>query len=538
MKDLIDSIYRTEFEHSQHPLLVVDCATNRVVHFNLQAMMLLRYPAGILVETPWDTLAEFPSKRTKQFPLQQSPDSEFQPATIRCGDGSQVDVQVRSESISFFSRDCELVHFRLGNETAIPPMVRDLELPSDEDRIQFENLQAEERWQLLSTEVPGLIYQTCGPTDRIEFRVPYINDRVDDYLGWSAAEIYESPLRLLQGIYPEDWSRYCDTALAAMGKLSPFEIELRLFSRQTGAVRWFRVCSRPRVLDNGDQLWSGLALDISEQRSSRESLQLLNRKLEARVEERSRELVEAQTKLIDLQATMCRASRFNLIRQLAAGWAHQVHQPLAAIANYAAVGKRNEETGSSQLRLFEEIQSEALRAGELLREIRSFVSEQLREPGDHNLSEIVNRALELARVVFQENNIDFQVDLPTHAPTVKVDENHLIQVIFDLFMNSVEAMTAAEIENPRIWIRLESLENRVELTIEDVGPGVPEQGHAQVFDEFYTTKENSLGLGLPMSRAVVETYGGTLKLIPDAEHTAFQLVLPRIPTGQSIVPSE
>ncbi len=536
MTDLIDSRYRAEFEHSSDPLLVVDCQNGRIVHFNLQALMLLRYPAGTLVETCWDTIRTS-SSESEQTPSRETLESGYKPVGICCGDGTQAEVLTRSERIRFFDRDCDLLHIQLADEAIIPAMVSEPALPSEAERIRFESLEAEARWQLLSTEVPGLIYQTCGPTDRIEFRVPYINDRVDDYLGWTPAEIYESPMRLLQGIYPEDWSNYCDAALAAMTGLSPFEIEMRFVSRRTGAVRWFKVCSRPRVLDNGYQLWSGLALDIHDLRSSQASLQTLNRELENRVEQRSQELVQAQAELIELQAKLCRTSRFNLIRQIAAGWAHRVHQPLAAIANYAAVGMRHQNVTSSPdgtlAEVFGEIQREALQAGDLLRQIRSFIAEQFHEPLTHDLSAIVNSALNLARAIFQENNIQFELELPEEVLEVKADENHLIQVLVDLFVNSVEAMASANIEKPRIEIQLRSINDQVELILKDVGPGVPETEAKQIFDEFYTTKPNSLGLGLAMSRAVVESYGGTLSLIPSERQAVFRLLLPRVQTSHS-----
>ncbi len=532
MNDLIDSRYRDEFEHSLDPLVVVDCEDARIVHFNPQALMFLRYPAESLVKRPWNAIREFLKTADSENASEDIPEG-FHLVCVQCGDGSQPEVPIRSERIRFFDRDCELLTLRLADEAVIPAMVPEPELPSDAERVRFESLQADARWQLLAAEVPGLIYQTSGPTDRFEMTVPYINDRVEEYLGWTPAEIYESPLRLLQGVHPEDWSRYCDTALAAMTTLSPFVIELRFVSRKTGVVRWFKVCSSPRVLDNGHQLWSGLALDIDDLRRSQDSLQQLSHNLEARVEERSRELLEAQSKLIDLQTILHRTSRFNLIRQIAAGWADQVHQPLAAIVNYAGVGLRTAEPASPRARqtteIFQEIQDQALRAGELLRQIRKFVSEQSIEPTTHDLSAIVNSALALAKVVFQQNEIEYDVSLPEAEAWVRVDESHLIQVIVDLLINSVEAMTDAQVENPRIGIQIQTTDDHIELIFYDDGPGISKLDASRIFDEFYTTKENSLGLGLAMSRAVVESYGGTLDLVPSTTGAVFQMKLKRVP---------
>jgi signal transduction histidine kinase len=214
------------------------------------------------------------------------------------------------------------------------------------------------------------------------------------------------------------------------------------------------------------------------------------------------------------QAELAHAARLSTLGGMAAGLAHELNQPLAAIVAYARGCARRIESGdaslASLLPAVDEIATQALRAGEILRRIRDFVryGEQRREPVDVN--ELVREAARLADLEARQLGVTVRLELTPGIPQVEADGIQVEQVVLNLVRNGFEAMRETEGRDRVLSIRTAGEGGRVEVAVEDTGSGVPTGIADRLFDPFFTTKHDGLGLGLSISRSLIEANGGRL----------------------------
>jgi signal transduction histidine kinase len=241
-----------------------------------------------------------------------------------------------------------------------------------------------------------------------------------------------------------------------------------------------------------------------------------------------RELLSAQAE--QRHADVAHAARLNTLGGMAAGLAHELNQPLAAIVAYARGCSRRIESGDASLESLlpavNEIATQALRAGEILRRIRDFVrhGEQRREPVDVN--ELVREAARLADLEARQLGVTVRLELAPGIPTVEADPIQVEQVVLNLVRNGFEAMR--ETEGDRLLsIRTAHEQGGVEVAVQDTGNGVPAGIVDRLFDPFFTTKRDGLGLGLSISRSLIEANGGRLWAAPNGTGGAtFRFALP------------
>ena len=208
--------------------------------------------------------------------------------------------------------------------------------------------------------------------------------------------------------------------------------------------------------------------------------------------------------------------------EMASEIAHEVNQPLTAIVNYTrgvTTRLRNREISLDELYdVMEKISVQALRAGDLIRRIRSFVrkSELASEPCD--LNELVRNAVTLL-TAGGRRAARIRLLLDDALPKVRGDAIQLEQVILNLVGNAIDAV-AADPEQP-VTIQTERIDGReLRLAVTDNGCGLPDADTERVFEPFYTTKAGGLGLGLPISRTIVEAHGGRIWAEASESHGA------------------
>ena len=246
-----------------------------------------------------------------------------------------------------------------------------------------------------------------------------------------------------------------------------------------------------------------------------------NRQLVAEMEERRRSEAERER----LGRELAQAGRLAALGQFAASMAHEINQPLAAIRSYAdntAILVRRgriddaAENVSAIGRLTERI-------GGLTRQLKGFARRASGRREPVRLAEIVRGGLEVVGSRAREAGI--RLDLPTLPPDLAVlgEGARLEQVVVNLVQNALDAVTG----RPDPWVRLDVEEQaeRIVLSVSDNGPGIPEAARAQVFDAFFTTKADGLGLGLAISRGIVEECGGTLSVTSGEGGTVFRMAL-------------
>lgn len=239
---------------------------------------------------------------------------------------------------------------------------------------------------------------------------------------------------------------------------------------------------------------------------------------------------QTQQRMQELQAELVHMSRFTALGEMASALAHELNQPLAAVANYLK-GTRRLLAGGDQDSLpaiaeaVDFAMEQALRAGEIIRRLRDFVSrgESIRqlEP----LPKLIEEASALALVGVKELAVQVNFNLDPKADAVFVDKIQIQQVLLNLMRNAIEAMQDSELRE--LVLTTQRLDgDLVEVSVSDTGHGIPPEVAASLFQPFFTTKANGMGVGLPISRTIIEAHGGRLWVEPrPGGGTVFRMTL-------------
>jgi signal transduction histidine kinase len=256
-------------------------------------------------------------------------------------------------------------------------------------------------------------------------------------------------------------------------------------------------------------------------------------------ERRRAERAEADIRASKHQAELAHAARLSTLGGMAAGLAHEINQPLSAIVSYARGCARRLRGGDLQpdalLDVVESIAAQALRAAAVLRRIRDFVRHHELPRERVDLADLVREAARFAEVEAQQLGVALRVEPSSTPLPVEVDVVQIEQVILNLVRNAFEATTSRLGGTREVTIRSLRTAGGAEVTVSDTGSGVPPELMGRLFEPFFTTKRDGLGLGLSISRSIVEAHGGRLWAEPSSPRgTIFHLELPR-PRGAPVV---
>ncbi len=246
-------------------------------------------------------------------------------------------------------------------------------------------------------------------------------------------------------------------------------------------------------------------------------------------------LKNAEEQVRDVRLRLEHASRLSVMGELLADMAHEIHQPLGVIANYANGSLRRLKKGQLTVGALKdrlrEIAAESMRVAEVLRRIREFIRRREPERKLVNLNTIVADALQFTRLERRQHRVSVVLRPDRDLQAVEADGVQITQVLINLLSNAVHAISDSEIEAPRITISTcMNPDGQAEETVADNGPGLSAEALPRVFDRFFTTKSGGLGLGLPISRSIVESYGGQLWCdSKPGEPAVFRLTLPTAP---------
>ena len=232
-----------------------------------------------------------------------------------------------------------------------------------------------------------------------------------------------------------------------------------------------------------------------------------------------------------MHGRMLQVSRLATIGEMAAGVAHELNQPLTAIANYAQACDRLLSRPGANLEdirtAMREIAGQAVRAGDILRRLRSLAQSQptRRERADLNATVEAIRDLILADVRVHRARVQF--DLATGLPAVSIDALQIQHVILNLVRNGLEAPAVPGVDTRELIVRTSlASDGDVEIAVLDNGPGLSPQTLERMFDPFFSTKPEGTGLGLAISNTVVRTHSGALTYranTPSGAHFSIRL---------------
>ena len=242
---------------------------------------------------------------------------------------------------------------------------------------------------------------------------------------------------------------------------------------------------------------------------------------------------QTQLRLQDLQSELAHVGRLSEMGTLASSLAHELNQPLTAIASFCEgaadllQGDPKADDLAMAREALKDAASEALRAGEIVRRMRDFMSRGESECRVESLQKLVTEANALALVGSREHGIEVQVSLNPDADRVFIDRIQIQQVLFNLIRNAIDAM----IDSPVRSLCVSSAtgpDGLVTIGIEDTGSGISEALAPQLFQPFITSKESGMGIGLSICRTIIEAHGGRIWFEPAPEGgTIFRFTLPR-----------
>ncbi len=221
---------------------------------------------------------------------------------------------------------------------------------------------------------------------------------------------------------------------------------------------------------------------------------------------------ESAARLQEIQTELARLGRLNEMGEMASTLAHELNQPLSAIANYVhgcarllqnAVGERDIQVRDALL----EAGEQSIRAGQIIRHLREFVTKGETEKRTESLRQLVEEAGALALVGSREKGVRTVFDFTSDNDQVFVDRIQIQQVLTNLMRNAIEAMKQTEKKEIRVSVCSDKM-GLLTVTVEDSGPGIAPEVAQDIFKPFTTTKAGGMGIGLSISRRIIEAHGG------------------------------
>jgi two-component system sensor kinase FixL len=250
------------------------------------------------------------------------------------------------------------------------------------------------------------------------------------------------------------------------------------------------------------------------------------------------ERTEFEARLEQMKSELIHVSRLSAMGTMASTLAHELNQPLTAIANYAeAAGTILDEPGPEERELLREIVGEmsaqSLRAGSIVRRLRDFVSRGETAKTVEDLPKLINEASALALVGSRERGVSAQFNYAPDATPVLVDRVQIQQVLINLMRNAIEAMDGCP--ERRLSVRTALVDpETVQVTVADTGTGIAPEMSERLFEAFASTKSTGMGLGLSICRTIVEAHGGRIRAKPaEGGGTEFQFTLVRPPAEEA-----
>ncbi len=231
------------------------------------------------------------------------------------------------------------------------------------------------------------------------------------------------------------------------------------------------------------------------------------------------------------EAELAQLLRRSTLDEMASVMAHELNQPLSAMVNYANGSLRRMranvlKTGDLN-EIMTRISEQAQRASDVLRRIGGFVGQAKPERGPVDIAEIVNAVAAMLEGQLQDGRIRLQVEVDDEALPVFVDRIEIEQVLLNLAKNAIEAMVSTPVDARELRIRTHAGEDgTLEVVVSDTGPGFEKEAAATAFEPFVTSKENGMGMGLSISRTIVEAHGGRIRIDRRGRGGTVRLTLP------------
>ncbi|TWA79621.1 PAS domain S-box-containing protein [Azospirillum brasilense] len=358
-------------------------------------------------------------------------------------------------------------------------------------------------------------------------RVDFMNRVAETMTGWTAAEAAGKPLTAVFVALDEETQEPQEDFSALVrhrGAHAPPERLSRLLPRGETALA-------PPQAANSQTAETGVAGIVVEERCSAiidDRGEVVGSILVFSDLTQRRRVAEALRKA---QADLAHVGRLTMMGELAAAVAHEVNQPLMAIITNAGTCLQHLSQPAPDLgktrAVAERIVRDAQRAGDVVRSIHALARRAPADPGWVDVNALVDETLALVRAELRRARIAVETDLRADPPRVHGDRVQLQQLILNLVMNAIEAMADPGLPLRRLRVATAGGDGGIAIRVEDSGPGLADTDPEVLFRALYSTKPDGLGMGLSISRSIVELHGGRLTATPGTPcGSVFEAVLP------------
>lgn len=484
-------LWKVLFEQTPEAVAVLS-VDDRVVRINKEFTRLFGFEPDEVLDRPINDLivpAElFESSLVYTRLLREG--SRVEVETVRKRkDGTQVDVSLLAVPVRTPSGE-QLINYAIYRDIT--------ERKRSEDQLR----ETEARFRAMADTAPVMIWTTGTDGLCNYFSKPWL-----DFTGRSMEQ--EVGLGWIQGVHPDDVQGCFDGFLPAFHARKPFRMEYRL-KRADGEYRWVIESGIPRYTGAGEFAgYIGSNIDITD--------------LKRAEEERER--------LRKLQEELAHINRVTTMGELTASLAHEIKQPISAAhvdADTCLEWLKSdppdlEEARQAALRIIQDV----TRASEIIARIRSLFKKGDLQRELIDLNEIICEMIVLLRSEAARCSISVHTNLAGDLPTISADRVQLQQVLMNLMLNAIDAIKERGVAGELTITSRRSLDRHVMISVSDTGVGIPPQRAKRIFDAFFTTKAQGSGMGLSISRSIVESHGGRLWATANSERGAtFQFTLP------------
>jgi two-component system, LuxR family, sensor kinase FixL len=363
-------------------------------------------------------------------------------------------------------------------------------LVEQEAEVKRSLVESEARFRNMADTTPAMIWMSGADGRRTWFNrhwLAFTGRRPDTEMGegW------------VDHVHPEDREHVVLGYRGARDSRKPLTIEYRL-SSEDGHYHWVLDQSVPRTApDQGVVGYIGLCIDITD---------------------RKRAESEAHAHRMEL----ARAGRVSTMGQLASAMAHELNQPLGAILRNAEAAElilQQEPLDLQEVRaILSDIRRDDQRAGAVIDRMRAMLKRRDLEFEPLTVRQLIDQITVLLRNEMLARRVTLQLDIPSWVPRVRGDRVHLQQVLINLLVNGADAMDGAGYEPRRLDVQARLAdEQTVTVAVRDTGPGIREDDLSRLFEPFFTTKPSGMGMGLAISKTIVESHGGRIWAENNAE---------------------
>jgi two-component system sensor kinase FixL len=466
------------FHSSADALIISRLSDGAVMEVNQSYLQIVGYEAAEIVGK---------DRRTLQLAADTAVRDKLIQLLIHDGSYRDEEMQLRQRSGAIRDARISAETFDIAGEVRVLARIRDITAQKEAERALRAS---DERLRMALAAARMGIWEWDIPSDQVIWSL-----EVAAILGLTEGELVSSLQGFLDRIHPDDRGPIGRRIVELMQPEkadTPYDVEHRIVW-PSGEIRW--------VASKGSMVFD----------SAGRAIRMLGTVMDATERKQAEE--QAQQYLTDLW----RMARIRTADQTASSLAHELNQPLTAIALQAGIVSSLASAGDGGVSpdlavALREIAEQAQRGGAIIRALRDFVKRGITSREPVQLNDVVREVVRLIEAWARQHQVSILLSL-RELPKINADRIQIAQVVMNLLQNALEALRDRTAAGRRIEVSTRSAaQQAVEVIIHDSGPGIPPEIRERVFERFYTTKDDGIGLGLAIARSIVESHGGELRL--------------------------